>query len=167
MADPVTTGLIIAATTLVGGATSYAGAKQQNDAARRAARSTREAAEINAGQVRQRSAQEQREQRSQAARIRALIRVRAAEQGADLDSGSYAALENQAGIDEAENIQTIRRNAANQILSIASGGNARLEEIEGSRRNLLLDAFMGGVQGAGTGLSIDSSVTDLRRRNTT
>lgn len=152
-----------AATGAAGAAASYSQAQQQNRAARKAADSTRKAAAENVAQVRQAESIEQKRQRMNANRIRAALRVSAAEQGAGVDDGSFADLDRQTRIDEQFNRNVTSLNASNQVRSVLSGADARLEELESRTTNALLDAFLGGVQGAGTGLSIGSSVNELRR----
>lgn len=153
-------GLTIASAA-TGAAASYSEAQQRNDAAKRAAKSTRDAAELQTQQVRQAASTEVQRQRLRAARVRAALRVQAAEQGATLDDGSFAAMERQTAIDTQFNRNVTRQNEANQILSILSGGSARLADIESNRTSGVLSAFLGGTQGAGMGLSISSSAQEL------
>lgn len=156
----IVTGLAILSAA-AGGAASYSQAQSQNRAARKAEDSTRKAAEANVQQVRAAETIEQKRQRMQANRIRAALRVRAAAQGGDLDDGSFAALDRQTRIDEQFNRNVTSLNASNQVRSVMTGADARLEELQSRMTNPLLDAFLGGVQGAGTGLSIGNSINTL------
>lgn len=161
MADPITTGLIVAATTGIGAYSSYQQAEQRNESIKRSQKSVREAAEINAQQVRDAGANELEKQRARLNRARALIRVNAAEAGGTIDDGSYAAFDRQALFDANYNRNVTLRNQSNQIRSIESGGTARIAELESNAQNALLDAFLGGAQAAGTGLSIATSAKQL------
>ena len=161
MADPITTGILIAATTGIGAYSSYRQAEQRNDSIKRSQKSVREAAQINAQQVRDAGENERDKQRARLNRVRALIRLNAAEAGASIDDGTFAAFDRQALIDADYNRNITLRNQAGQIRSIESGGSARIAELGSNVQNALLDAFMGGVQGAGTGLSISTSAKQL------
>lgn len=161
MADPITTGLLVAATTGIGAYSSYRQAEQRNDSIKKSQKSVREAAQVNAQQVRDAGANELDKQRARLNRVRALIRVNAAESGGSVNEGSFAAFDRQALIDADYNRGITLTNQANQIRSIESGGSARIAELGSSVQNALLDAFMGGAQGAGTGLSISTSAKQL------
>lgn len=159
-----TVALVIGGVTAAASAgAAYDSAQRQNKAARRAADSTRAAANENAAQVRQAESIEAQRQRSQSARVRAMLRVRAAEQGASIDDGSFADLDRQNAIDAQINRNITRMNAGAQERAIVTGAQAHLEGLRSNQRNALLEAFLGGAQGAGTGLSIASSYNTLSR----
>lgn len=152
---------ISAATAATSAAASYEQAQQQNKAASKAKKSALAAAEANAKQVRTGEAVETARQRQQANRVRAMLRVRAAEQGAGLEDGTFAALDRQNDVDMAFNRNITSMNASNQVRSIASGADARLADLESRQTNALLNAFLGGMSGVGTGLSIYSSANSI------
>lgn len=159
--DPLTLGLT-AGLGLIGAASSYSQAKSQNDAIKKSQESTREAASANARQIQQATNIEVQKERQRMNRVRAILRVQAAEAGGSLDDGSYGALGRQALIDNEFNTLVARTNEANQLAALGSRMRASLIDLDSRRTNPLLDAFTGSVANAGTGLSMGTSINQLR-----
>jgi hypothetical protein len=158
--DPVTAGILIA-TTVAGAATSAAASAQKNRAVARSQRAAKTAAYANVEQVDRRAQLEERRVEASRNRILAAVRARAAEAGGDTSTGSYAALARQTEYDAGLNTAIVRENNRLQRLSVLSGADANIVNLEGQRENALLSAFGGGVGGFSTGLSINNAIGSM------
>lgn len=152
-------GTALASTAATAGASAYQ-ASQQNKALRRSEESTRRATEVQNRQLAAAAGQELEVRRREADQTRGRIRVSAGEAGIGL-GGSYAAMMRQADFDLAMNQQIIRQNFMNNVNATNSGYMASMAQLSAQRRNPLLDAFTGGLQGMSTGLSIGSSLPTI------
>jgi hypothetical protein len=160
--DPVSATLIVGSTVASAGS-SYAAARQQNAAARRSAQSAADADLIRRRQLQAQADLEKQKRIDEARQIAGRIRVVSAERGVG-SGGSAAALERQNAIDLSTNQGVIEQNLAAGLLSSGQSLEAQLAQLSAATRNPLLETFLGGLQGAGTGLSIAGGVLDLQER---
>jgi len=142
---------------VAGAAAAAAAAEQKNRAISRSKRAAKAAAYANVEQVDRRAQLEERRVEAGRNRILSAVRARAAEAGGDTSSGSYAALARQTEYDAGLNTAIVRENNRLQRLSVLSGAQANIVNLEGQRENTLLSAFGGGVSGYSTGLSINNA----------
>lgn len=141
------------------GAIAYEGAKRQNKAARRAAETEIRRGTQQAKQVNQAAALEAQKRANEAARIRGLIRVIAADNGGE--GGTYDALLEQADQDQALNLAINEQNRKNQVAAVLSGAEANILALSSHMTNALLDSITGGIGGADAGLRIGGAVNEL------
>jgi hypothetical protein len=160
MAAAVAVPLIVAGVgAATSGAIAYEGAQRQNRATKRAiaaenARGTAQARMVNAA-----AELEKEKTAQQAARIRGLIRVVAADSGSE--GGSYDALLEQAGQDEALNQAILEENRKNQVQSVLSGASADILSLASHMSNSVLDSVSGGIGGFDAGLRIGGAANEL------
>ncbi len=153
MADPVTWALIAtAAATTAGTGASYSQAKSQQDYQTAAMDAQRKAAGIQNQQLSDQAALERNKSHNEANIIRSRLRVAAGESGIGF-GGTYEALSRQADYDEYINKEIINRNLMNSIKS----SNSQLQPGQ-PVMSPILAAFMGGLGGLQSGLSIGSSI---------
>lgn len=138
---------------------AYEGAQRQNKAAKKAIESQNRATSAQTRQVNTAAALEAEKRRSEAAKIRALLRVTAADRGGE--GGSFDALINQTNQDEALNMSILETNRKNQIASVLSGAEANLIALTSKMTNPLVDGAIGGIGGFSTGLQIGGAVNQL------
>jgi len=157
--------LVITAATAAGtGYVTYEQARQQNAAVKRSKASARNAAIVQARQLTQAAAIERQKRIDESERIRGRLRVASA--AADVGLGAYDALDQQATVDAFENIQIVDQNLSTQTARVESGLAADLTALSNRTQNSVLAAFMGGMQGASTGLSIVSAAQQVGRVRT-
>lgn len=139
---------------VIGAATTAYGANAQNQAVKRSTKKAQAAAKVQQKQLSDQVDLERRKLRIEADRVRGALRVQGAESGFETGSGSYAALEHQADVDEALNRRILDINYANEQAAAASNLTLNLDRIMQQGQNLLLAGLTGGIQGAQTGLQI-------------
>lgn len=151
---------IAASSAAAGGYATYSAAEAQNTAARRSAIAANKAATVRQAQLDDAAELEQQKRKNEAEQIRGRLRVSGAAADVGL-GGSYAALAEQANVDEAINLQTIQKNRANQGALVQSGLEADLLTLQSHMTNPILQGFTGSLQGAQTGLSIAGAVNSF------
>ena len=160
MADPVTAALVIGGVTAAASAgIAYEGAARQNKAANKAIESQNKAASTQTRQINTAAALEAEKRRAEAAKIRALLRVNAADNGGE--GGSFDALINQANQDEALNMSILEANRKNQLAAVLSGAEANLIALSSKLTTPILDSGLAGISGFSTGLQIGGAVNQL------
>ncbi len=159
MADPVTLA-IVGGTAALGGFSSYEQAKSQQDYQSAVQSAQRKAVGIQNAQLSDQAALERLKSHNQANLIRSRLRVAAGESGIGF-GGTYEALVRQADYDEGLNAEIINRNLMNGI----KASNSQLQ-VGQPQLNPLLAAFMGGLQGGQSGLSIGNSVSGFNTAKT-
>lgn len=161
----VTTIATLAAT----GITTYLSiqqARSQNAAISRAQASQVNAAAVQQEQLVEQAAVERRRIQNQTQQIEGRLRVAAGEAGVGL-GGSTAALDRQAGIDQATNLTILDNNLENQQQRVTSGLEANLASLSANQQNPLLAGLVGGLGGLQTGLNIGGAIESNRRLNNT
>ena len=161
------TGVEIAAAALAvaGAGTAAYSASEQNKAVRKAAGTTRAAAELQARQLMDSAKLESYKAALKAEQVRGRIRVAAASAGLSTDAGSFSALAQQNALDEALNQAIIQQNQQNQVNAVLSGGAADIARLMAQRQNALLAGIQGGIAGAQTGLAIGGALQGLQGLN--
>lgn len=149
----VETALIIGGITA---AASAAAANQQRQQAQKNASNAARSANIRVAQLGDSASLERKKAARDAARIRGIISVNAAERGVGV-GGSVEALLRQAELDEANNANTVDTNLSNESLNIRSEYTALESRLRGSAPNPFFAGFQGGLSGAATGLSLGGS----------
>lgn len=156
----------VEAALIIGGITAaasagiaYEGAQRQNKAVKRSIEAENKRSQVGSKQVNQAAALEAEKNRAQAARIRGLLRVNAAEQGGE--GGSFDALIRQTSQDESLNLSILEENRKNQLAAVLSGSEANLAALQGRLTNPLLDSTIAGLQGFSTGLQIGGAANEL------
>lgn len=134
-------------------------AKEQNSSLERAMAAQAAAAEVSQTQNVQQAALERLKRARLAHQIEGKLRVATGATGVNLDS-----LSRQNAQDANTDASLIDANLANNILAIRSGTQANLTSLESQTINPLLAGFMGSLEGLNTGLSLGSSLDELRRR---
>jgi hypothetical protein len=145
---------------------SASAARAQNKAIERSMESEQRVAAIKTEQVANQAEIEKRKITNRAAQIRGRIRVAAADSGFGL-GGSTAALARQSAFDESINSSIVDRNVLSQNELIASGLQAHLESLASNSQNEMLAAFMGGLSGLDTGLSLGQGIGSIDRNRKT
>lgn len=183
--EPVSLGLTLGAAGAVSAVSAGLGAaaaSQQNKAARRAAEanqaeaaasveSARAATELQIQQLRQQTSLEREKAANDIAQMRGRLRVVQADSGLAI-GGSALALERQLSIDAALNDQILQRNQQMNTERLRQGLDAQTTQterrlasifasLEGQQTSPFLAALAGGIQGAGTGLSIVGGLGNL------
>jgi hypothetical protein len=160
-ADPVTLPLIIAGVSAAATTAASANqARQQNNMAKDQAERVRKAKSENDRQRAIQLSVEQQKAVRQAQQVSGRIRTAAAEAGTGL-TGSFAALDNQAGIDNGRVLQGLSISNAFAAQSSASQLDANLAEIASRRigsTTVISQGIQGALSGFSTGLSIAGSM---------
>lgn len=138
----------------LGAATSYAQARGQNRAARRAADSSRRAAEVETRQITRAAELEAEKRLNRQEQVAGRVRVAAARSGFATSSGDFERFARQNEFDTAIDLATLEENRQAQIDRVLSGLDARLADISSRTSNSLLSAFTGGLGGIQAGLAI-------------
>jgi len=183
--EPVSLGLTLGAAGAVSAVSAGLGAaaaSQQNKAARRAAEanqaeaaasveSARAATELQIQQLRQQTSLEREKAANDIDQMRGRLRVVQADSGLAI-GGSALALERQLSIDAALNDSILLRNQQMNTERLRQGLDAQTTQterrlasifasLEGQQTSPFLAALAGGIQGAGTGLSIVGGLGNL------
>lgn len=148
---------------VLGAATSFAAARQQNAAIQQSMASQAQAANIQQRQLAEQAGLERLRNERQAAQVLGRIRASSGEAGISLNSGTVRALENQAAADMGLNDQVIRSNFSNQVQLVRSGAQANLASLASRQQNPLLSGFSGAAGGLQTGLSIGTGISEVGR----
>lgn len=138
-------------------ATAASSAYEQNRAVKKSGGIARQQAADRISQIQDAASIERRKEQNRAEQIRGRLRVSAAASGLGL-GGSFAALDQQAVIDQALNVDIINRNAAAASTNTSNDLNASLTSLQSHIINPVLAGFTGGVQGFGTGLKVGRAV---------
>jgi len=160
------TKLMLASGLAIGAGTgymSYAQARAANRAQRAYAeasyRAQREAMEIQQQQLTQQSAVERQKTFDRSQAIRSYIRVRSGESGIGTGSGTAQAMLRQVDIDEARNVDILRRNTRGGIRRIRTGMRpVPLEPISPA-----FEGVLGGLSAAQAGLAIGQDIRNVLR----
>ncbi|HUT91740.1 MAG TPA: hypothetical protein VMY37_19730 [Thermoguttaceae bacterium] len=160
MCDPATLTALTTAT-IAGGSTMYMSMQQasaQAEYAEDVAAAENKAMAANMQQVADQSAVEQDKNRTEAHKIRSMLRVRAGESGLGL-GGTYEAMMRQTDLDALKNASIISRNRINQNAAILSKRSA----IPQTPISPFLSGLSAGVGGFGAGLQIASYYTGSKK----
>lgn len=155
--DPVSQTALVIATTAISATTAATAAAAQNRAIRRSMEANKTAVETQQRQVADQAALEKQKRLNQAQQVSGRLRVVQADTGLSMGQ-TFDLLDQQVVYDAALDTEIIRRNAANQIMGIRSGGEATAERLKAGTRNTLLDTIAAGLHGLSTGLSISGSL---------
>ena len=131
---------------------SYASAEQQNDAAKRSMESVARGAAVQQKQLLSAADVERDKRISEERAITGRLRVAMGEAG--VMGGSYDALQRQVDWDTARSLDILNTNLLSQQELVQSGAQANLAQLSGSYHSPVLGAFLGGMQGAQSGLAI-------------
>lgn len=164
--DPLTITALSIGGAALGAATSAAGAVAQNRAVRRSMEANRTAVETQQQQVADQAALEKQKRLNQAQQVSGRLRVVQADTGLSMGQ-TFDLLDQQVAYDAALDTEIIRRNAANQIMGVRSGGAATAERLRSQSANPLAQLFGGALSGYSTGLSIGSSLAQSPGTTTT
>lgn len=142
------------------GIAGHRAATAQRRSIRDAMQHRRQAQTIQQRQLAAQAAQAREQRVSEGHQVRGRLRVAAGEAGTGM-GGSFAAMMRQADFDEFRGLDAIDRNLAMQLDAVRSGAQADLTQLRAQAPNPILSAFMGGVQGLSTGLSIVGAAQSL------
>lgn len=137
-----------------------AAASQRNRQVKSQQRANNEAAQVRIAQEAEIARRSKKIYTREAARIRGLIAVQAAERGVG-SGGSILALERQADFDARANRETAAANFFNAERRILSDVNQSNRALQAQSSNVVLSGLTGAAQGFQMGLSIGQSVDAL------
>jgi len=147
-----------------GAATSYIGAAQQEKQAKKAQKSTKQAAAVQTTQLNDQAALERAKALRQSRAIRARALVSAASSGFGTDSGDVDQLLQALASDTEINLDVIDQNRDNNVALVNSRKDAELASIRAKESSPFLDAFTGLFGGAQLGLGIQSGIDGINDR---